>query len=40
MRLRIFWAVIEKAPKEITYEDQVEWAIKRTKEIMSNSEKK
>jgi hypothetical protein len=38
--IRIFWAVMEKAPKEITFEDQVEWAIKRTQEIMSNSEKK
>jgi len=31
--IRIFWAVMEKAPKEMIFEDQVEWAIKRTKEI-------
>ena len=32
--------LVEKAPKDIAFEEQVEWAIKRTKEIMSNSEKK
>ena len=31
--IRIFWALMEKAPKEMPFEDQVEWAIKRTKEI-------
>ena len=31
--IKLFWAVIEKAPKDITLEDQIEWAIKRTKEI-------
>ena len=29
----IFWAVMEKAPKDMAFEDQVDWAIKRTKEI-------
>jgi hypothetical protein len=37
---KLFWALMEKAPKDIAFEEQVEWAIKRTKEIMSNSEKK
>jgi hypothetical protein len=31
--IRIFWAVMEKAPKDMAFEDQVDWAIKRTKEI-------
>ena len=31
--IRIFWAVMEKAPKEMVFEEQVEWAIKRSKEI-------
>jgi hypothetical protein len=31
--IRIFWAVMEKAPKEMAFEDQVEWAIKKTKEL-------
>jgi hypothetical protein len=31
--IRIFWALMEKAPKNIAFEDKVEWAIKRTKEI-------
>ncbi len=31
--IRIFWAVMGKAPKEMAFEDQVDWAIKRTKEI-------
>jgi len=31
--IRIFWAVMEKAPKEMAFEDKVEWAIKRTREI-------
>ncbi len=31
--VRIFWAVMEKAPKDMAFEDQVDWAIKRTKEI-------
>ncbi len=38
--IKVFWALIEKAPKDMAFEEQVEWAIKRTKEIMSNSEKK
>jgi hypothetical protein len=31
--VRIFWAIVQKAPKEMPFEDQVEWAIKRTKEV-------
>ena len=31
--IRVFWALMEKAPKNIAFEDKVEWAIKRTKEI-------
>ena len=38
--IKVFWALIEKAPKDMAFEEQVEWAIKGTKEIMSNSEKK
>ncbi|MGA2468280.1 MAG: hypothetical protein ABSH06_28545 [Thermodesulfobacteriota bacterium] len=38
--IRIFWAVMEKAPKDMPFDDQIEWAIKRTKEIMTDSEKR
>ena len=31
--IRIFWALMDKAPKDMVFEDKVEWAIKRTKEI-------
>jgi hypothetical protein len=31
--IRVFWALMEKAPKDIAFEDKVEWAIKRTREI-------
>lgn len=31
--IKIFWALMEKAPKDMAFEDKVEWAIKRTKEI-------
>ncbi len=30
---KLFWAIMEKAPKDMAFEDQVDWAIKRTKEI-------
>jgi len=38
--IKLFWALIEKAPKEMAFEQQVEWAIRRTKQIMTNSENK
>jgi hypothetical protein len=31
--IKVFWALIEKAPKDMVFEEQVEWAIQRTKEI-------
>lgn len=31
--VKIFWALLEKAPKDAMFEEKVEWAIKRTKEI-------
>lgn len=31
--IRVFWALMEKAPQDIAFEDKVEWAIKRTREI-------
>jgi hypothetical protein len=31
--IKIFWALMEKAPKEMVFEDKVDWSIKRTKEI-------
>jgi hypothetical protein len=31
--IMIFWALMEKAPQDIAFEDKVEWAIKRTREI-------
>lgn len=31
--IKVFWALMEKAPENIAFEDKVEWAIKRTKEI-------
>jgi hypothetical protein len=38
--VKLFWALFEKAPKEMAFEQQVEWAIKKTKEIMTKSDKK
>jgi hypothetical protein len=31
--IRVFWALMEKAPQDIVFEDKVGWAIKRTREI-------
>jgi hypothetical protein len=38
--IKLFWALMEKAPKEMAFEQQIEWAIKKTKEIMTKPDKK
>ena len=35
--IKLFWAVAEKVPKNLSFEDQVDWTIMRTKEIISQS---
>jgi hypothetical protein len=38
--IKLFWALLEKAPKEMVFEQQVEWAIKKTKGITSSPNRK
>jgi hypothetical protein len=38
--VKLFWAISEKCPQDLSLDEQVEWTIKRTKAIISQPEKK